>query len=385
MRLVDTHSLKLVEFTEDKTPYGRYAVLSHRWSDDEVTFKEFRKGLNKDSIGYRKIVAACEYAKAHRYAYVWIDTCCIDKRSSAELSEAINSMYRWYQRSAACYAYLQDVAYGETADELTIIDALKASRWFGRGWTLQELLAPAEVIFLNAQWQAIGSRQDDYIATAVSQITGIGLYDLNNFNHQRPSVARKMSWAARRVTTRPEDLAYCLLGLFDVNMPMLYGEGMLKAFMRLQQEIIKKSDDKSIFAWGWDLPGEFGLAWYGLLAPSPAPFDNCGEIVVDEGNFENKYPYEMTNQGLSLRSKAELLGSEKYLIDLDCMKLATNEDGHLRRHRCYLILEPATPDGRIFRRRHVHRTINEDLEAKYPKDRREPCGVRKFLIKQAGL
>ncbi|GIZ45059.1 hypothetical protein CKM354_000824300 [Cercospora kikuchii] len=385
MRLVDTHSLKLVEFTEDKTPYGRYAVLSHRWSDDEVTFKEFRKGLNQDSIGHRKIVAACEYAKAQRHAYIWIDTCCIDKRSSAELSEAINSMFRWYQRSAACYAYLQDVSYEGTADEFTILDALRASRWFGRGWTLQELLAPAEVIFLNAQWRAIGSRQDDYIATAVSEITGIGLYDLNNFNHQRPSVARKMSWAARRVTTRPEDLAYCLLGLFDVNMPMLYGEGMLKAFMRLQQEIIKKSDDKSIFAWGWDLPGEFGLAWYGLLAPSPAPFEKCGEIVVDEGNFENKYPYEMTNQGLSLKSKAELLGSEKYLIDLDCMKLATNEDGHLRRHRCYLILEPATPDGRIFRRRHVHRTINEDLESKYPRDRREPCGVRKFLIKQAGL
>lgn len=95
MRLVDTHSLKLVEFTEDKTPYGRYAVLSHRWSDDEVTFKEFRKGLNKDSIGHRKIVAACEYAKAQRHAYIWIDTCCIDKRSSAELSEAINSMFRW--------------------------------------------------------------------------------------------------------------------------------------------------------------------------------------------------------------------------------------------------------------------------------------------------
>ncbi|KAI5357041.1 putative heterokaryon incompatibility [Septoria linicola] len=388
MRLVNTSSFELVEFTEDEIPYGQYAVLSHRWTHDEVTFKEFRKGLKPQSIGYQKVVEACKYAKGRKRPYIWVDTCCIDKRSSAELSEAVNSMFRWYQRSAECYVYLQDVVLPESHDDpVSLENLLQDCQWFKRGWTLQELLAPAEVIFLTAQWTSLGTRQDDEMATVVSQITSIGLYDLNNFNQQRPSVARKMSWASRRTTTRPEDIAYCLLGLFDVSMPLLYGEGAGRAFMRLQQEVIRKSDDKSIFAWGQGT--ELGLVWYGLLAPSPAPFEHYGDIVVDDGNFENKYPYEMTNQGLSLRSQAEMLlgeGSEKFLIDLDCMKLASNRDGHLRRYRCYLILEPITPDGRMYRRRHfAFGGLGEDVELKYPKEKRGPKVVKHFYVKQSGL
>ncbi|EME50142.1 hypothetical protein DOTSEDRAFT_102418, partial [Dothistroma septosporum NZE10] len=249
MRLIDTDNLELYEFSEEQIPFGRFAVISHRWTNDEVTFKEYRRGLKKDSTGYQKIINSCSLAKSRNLEYVWIDTCCIDKRSSAELSEAINSMFRWYQRSAECYVHLPDVSLVSLGPDRRAPNLLVGSDWFTRGWTLQELLAPSKVLFFDEGWFPIGARSDDDMASTISQITGIQTYDLNQFSHLRASVARKMSWASKRKTTRPEDLAYSLLGLFDVNMPLLYGEGSAKAFMRLQLEIIRKTADKSIFAW----------------------------------------------------------------------------------------------------------------------------------------
>ena len=175
--------------------------------------------------------------------WIWIDTCCIDKRSRAELSEAINSMFKWYQRSEECYVFLPDVYDGEGHRTWYQLDR---SVWFTRGWTLQELLAPLRVEFFDARFRSIGSRWD--IRKSIEEITGIDEDFLKFPDHlPRASVAERMKWASHRQTTRAEDAAYSLLGIFDVNMPLLYGEGK-KAFKRLQAEIIRKSADESIFA-----------------------------------------------------------------------------------------------------------------------------------------
>ncbi|KAK0642137.1 heterokaryon incompatibility protein-domain-containing protein, partial [Cercophora newfieldiana] len=245
MRLLKTRTElpELEDFAADDIPL--YAVLSHTWEKDEISFQDIQAIQRGDTAAtrkpeYHKIAMTRAVAAAHGFDYVWIDTCCIDKMSSAELSEAINSMYRWYQEAAMCYAHLTDVT--------AVNKELAASRWFTRGWTLQELIAPSMMVFLNTAWEEIGTKSD--LGPVISKITRIpeailqGAADL-----ETASIAQRMSWAANRKTTRPEDIAYCLMGLFGVNMPMLYGEGE-KAFIRLQEEIMKISSDHTLFAWG---------------------------------------------------------------------------------------------------------------------------------------
>ncbi|KIK15090.1 hypothetical protein PISMIDRAFT_115816, partial [Pisolithus microcarpus 441] len=234
-----------------------YAILSHRWGA-EVSYEEMI-GLTKmeeedreeikQRHGYQKIIKSCEQARKDGYKWLWVDTCCIDKRSSSELSEAINSMYRWYQNARVCYAYLHDV--GESTFPTEQDDKFSKSNgwpeWFVRGWTLQELIAPEEVKFFNQDWMALGNKR--HLASTLNHITGVPCEVLTDgLARQDLSVAQIMSWAARRKTTRVEDRAYSLMGLFGVNMPMLYGEGKM-AFHRLQLEIIRMSSDQSIFAW----------------------------------------------------------------------------------------------------------------------------------------
>ncbi|KAI6143511.1 heterokaryon incompatibility protein-domain-containing protein, partial [Pisolithus thermaeus] len=234
-----------------------YAILSHRWGA-EVNYKEMiglmkmgeeKREEVKKRLGYHKIIESCEQAAKDGYKWLWIDTCCIDKRSSAELSEAINSMYRWYQNAQICYAYLNDV--GESTFPTKKDDRFDKSNgwpeWFVRGWTLQELIAPREVKFFNKNWVPIGNRWQ--LASTLVDITRIPSEVLTSgLAGKRLSVAQIMSWAAERKTTRVEDRAYSLMGLFGVNMPMVYGEGK-KAFRRLQLEIIREYNDQSIFAW----------------------------------------------------------------------------------------------------------------------------------------
>jgi hypothetical protein len=162
--------------------------------------------------------------KQNRYPHR-TDTVCINKSSSAELSEAINSMFQWYREAQVCYAYLADVS-SDFLGSRAVSPAVRRSRWFTRGWTLQELLAPATVIFLNESWVEVGTKSS--FAELISSVTGIARSDMANFRDA--NVAVKMSWAANRETTRTEDIAYCLMGLFGVNMPLLYGEGR-NAFM----------------------------------------------------------------------------------------------------------------------------------------------------------
>ncbi|KAF2438834.1 HET-domain-containing protein [Karstenula rhodostoma CBS 690.94] len=278
MRLINVLTGRLESFT---SMVPRYAILSHTWGadGDEVTFQEMlvepedRLPRTTSKPGYEKILKTCEIAKSENkklaetrtnyhglyhkddgIRYVWIDTCCIDKGSSAELSEAINSMYNYYREADVCLAYLSDM----TTDPETF----GTSRWFTRGWTLQELIAPSKVYFYDWSWTYRGDRVSfqETIRTVTHIATFKNILDL--------PVAVRMSWASNRETTRVEDLAYCLMGIFDVNMPLLYGEGK-KAFIRLQEEIIKQNPDLSIFAWIDPFPSMFS----GLLAESP----ECGQ------------------------------------------------------------------------------------------------------------
>ncbi|KAI0672188.1 hypothetical protein C8Q78DRAFT_732938 [Trametes maxima] len=210
-------------------------------------FKDIRakKSILSDRRLAAKIRRSCAIAREAGYRYVWIDSCCIDKTSSSELSEAINSMFVWYRHSSLCFAFMADVRDGEDPDAEN--SEFRRSRWFTRGWTLQELLAPLVVLFLNKEWKVIGTKGT--LAQTISQVTRIPGPVLRHLKDMRASsVAQRMSWAALRVTTREEDEAYCLMGIFGVNMPTLYGEGCY-AFIRLQQEILKLEFDQSIFAW----------------------------------------------------------------------------------------------------------------------------------------
>ena len=200
---------------------------------------------NRDDVS-PKLLSVCAFAHDHGYEYIWTDTCCIDKTSSAELSEAINSMHTWYARSSVCYAYLQDV--GDDEDPAMYGSQFRTSKWFTRGWTLQELVAPRNVVFLSQQWSVLGTKAS--LETVIEEITGI---DGDVLTHQTAlhsvSVAQRMSWAAERETTRVEDRAYSLLGVFGIHMPTIYGEGD-QAFVRLQEEILRRIPDQTLFAWG---------------------------------------------------------------------------------------------------------------------------------------
>jgi hypothetical protein len=242
MRLLHSLTLEFEEFGEEKKE--PYAILSHRWGlpSDEVSYQEMLNQSGRQKSGFKKIKRCGEVANKNGLQYFWADTCCIDKTSSAELTQAINSMYFWYQQAEVCYAYLDDVS---TPNGLTglveIPKSLPNSKWFTRGWTLQELIAPKAVWFFSESWTEIGRK--DNLVQELNRITGIHADALQPAAKMKQfSVAERMSWASNRVTTRTEDKAYCLMGIFDVNMPPLYGERE-KSFIRLQEEIMKSLDD----------------------------------------------------------------------------------------------------------------------------------------------
>ncbi|KAK8124139.1 HET-domain-containing protein [Apiospora kogelbergensis] len=331
MRLLDVKSLQLEEFVTQRAP--KYAILSHTWEDEEISFKEMSDlpSESRTKKGYKKITATCRIALQDGYDYVWIDTCCIDKSSSAELTEAINSMFRWYQRADICYAYLSDLPVATSLDAVSINAELRNCRYFTRGWTLQELIAPREVVFFDQDWQIRGSRST--LAGLLSDVTGIKTSILKR---QAPlssiCVAQKLSWAASRNTTRIEDTAYCLLGIFDVNMPLLYGEEE-KAFRRLQYEIIKGVADMSIFSWQLSRPIESGAhcsspnlsprrTFCGLLADSPRAFAQCGSI--ERLLHHHRADFSVSNNGIKTRLRLVLepilnRQGDRYMLPLDCV------------------------------------------------------------------
>ncbi|KAI4196234.1 MAG: hypothetical protein LQ350_006687 [Teloschistes chrysophthalmus] len=314
MWLIDFDTLQLEEFIDvDLAP--PYAILSHTWGKEEVSFQEFTQtplsDATRSKAGYRKIKKFCATAakwsrwcegEPPRVNYGWVDTCCIDKKSSAELSEAINSMYGWYMKAVYCLAYLADfILPGSQGFQGLHADwqqQFRKCRWFTRGWTLQELLAPEELTFFDHDWNPIGSKDD--LRHQISEATNIEIEYLNSPAHA--SVATRMSWASRRSTTRIEDIAYCLMGLFQVNMPLLYGEGP-KAFLRLQQEIIRSSFDESIFAWAKVSDDKHSVGIFdsvGIFATSPAAFRTSANMKNNYHVVNRPSPFTITSYGLRM-------------------------------------------------------------------------------------
>ncbi|KAI8717860.1 HET domain-containing protein [Fusarium sp. LHS14.1] len=277
MWLINTETLKLESVVNPENV--EYAILSHTWNEgEEVTFQELQQLQNphhcqaaRTKKGFQKIDMTCRLARKHGYDYAWVDTCCIDKSSSSELSEAINSMFRWYKGSKRCYAYLSDYP------RSTIRSSFAGCKWFTRGWTLQELIAPTSLTFYNQDWKALGSKHE--LREEISRITRIpedvlcGQRDVTEVN-----VVFRMSWAAGRETKRAEDIAYCLFGIFDVNLAMLYGEGQ-KAFLRLQEEICRRVHDWTLFAWKTDTDQGHGR---GIFAYSPEEFKYASTEIHKE-------------------------------------------------------------------------------------------------------
>jgi hypothetical protein len=337
MRLLNSHTLELHEYWGRNIP--RYAILSHTWGDEEVSFQDVKEGSMKAKAGYKKIEYACMQAKMDDYGYCWVDTCCIDKTSSAELSEAINSMYNWYKNATVCYAFLPDVAASSAGNDIAP-DGFAESRWFTRGWTLQELIAPSTVIFYGMSWAKLGTKST--LRDEVSAITGIDARILDGHDPGTTSIARRMFWASNRQTTREEDMAYCLMGIFDINMPLLYGEGE-KAFIRLQEEIMKASDDHSLFAW-ISSPDE-RYVYRGLLAKSPAEFKDSRDIVPIRNSKVDSSSYSLTNKGL--RIDLELY--EHGVAFLEC-RILRRPDGSGKTGRFRIQLEALTEDKQYARK-----------------------------------
>jgi hypothetical protein len=310
MRLMNVHLLELKTFNHTNVP--PYAVLSHTWGDDEVDYHTFiSKPEVKSGRGWAKILRTCKQAIQDNYNWIWIDTCNIDKSSSAELSEAINSMFSWYQRSAVCYAFLEDVHTGDISQELEFHQLLRKARWFTRGWTLQELVAPRKIIFYSAAWEVLGTKNT--LGPMLAEITRVNERVLRNSAMVATmSIAQIMSWAAHRQTTRVEDIGYCLLGIFNITMPLLYGEGS-RAFRRLQEELINRFDDQTIFAWSLSasLTPDTGepddralesLLGGGVLALHPLAFKDSGHISPKMQLDKAREPIAITTRGILIKA-----------------------------------------------------------------------------------
>jgi hypothetical protein len=239
---------ELSSFDDEHPP--PYAILSHTWTEGhEVIYDELVAGARKNKLGYAKLRFCAGQAAVDGIQYFWVNTCCINKSASNELSTAINSMFRWYQRTARCYVYLSDISVPEEvadAQAFLIIwtEAFRRSRWFTRGWTLQELLAPPHVEFFSREGKRLGSRMS--LEQDIHQVTTIPVSILRGQSVAKYSTKERMRWAATRTTTFKEDKVYCLLGIFSVFLPLIYREGEEYATRRLEEEILRRQKGQGI-------------------------------------------------------------------------------------------------------------------------------------------
>ena len=305
--------LSLVEFVGKSIP--RYAVLSHTWGADheEVTFKDIVKGIGKDKAGYGKIRFCRNQVGKDDLQYFWVDTCCIDKSSSAELSEAINSMFRWYHESAKCYVYLSDVSISGFGND----QSFQKSKWFTRGWTLQELIAPASVEFFSKEDQWLGDKQS--LEQNLHEVTGIAIQALRGSSLSCFGVDERMSWAAKRQTKRGEDAAYSLLGIFDIHMPLIYGEGREKAMKRLRKEIKQSLKDDSAdlsIAFSSREPNQNGEPFFTVPLNEE---QKC--MLIDSLRFNEIDSRQRTLKYAHVKTCKWLLKNSKYLNWLDPTKM----------------------------------------------------------------
>lgn len=266
-----------------------------------MTLEDMKPGGDARGMkGFRKLRLSCAMATRQGLKYIWIDTCCIDKTSSSELSEAINSMFRYYREAEVCYAYLSDVSCAEMSSILTSKETdFEKSLWWSRGWTLQELIAPKNLRFYNMEWGFLGTKAD--LKNIINRITKIPDSVLLGGDLADEPVSRKMSWVSTRQTTVPEDIAYCLLGVFGVNIPLLYGEGAENAFLRLQEAILKATDDESIFLWRSPEEEATRRPLWGILAKLPSYFSNSPDIRVPcNATMATSTPATLTGRGVSV-------------------------------------------------------------------------------------
>lgn len=360
MHLINVNTMELEFFHDDRDLV--YAILSHRWQEGEVLFADMQSGHAHRKAGYAKLKRFCDEAAAADYSYAWCDTCCIDKSSSAELSESINSMFRWYQNAGVCFAYLYD---------LTTVAICNAAdfhaEWFTRGWCLQELLAPKAMTFFNCDWKQLGTREE--LSGFISQNTSIH-EDALGGDLEQFSVAQRMSWAATRSTTRAEDMAYSLLGIFNVNMPLLYGEGGERAFVRLQDEIMKQSPDQSIFV-------HSSRGAQRLLAESPADFRDSSSVVRSKPLVGE--PYNLTNAGLSIELLLYSWSLEIYIALLDCCEESSNEYIGI-----FVQLRPQiSRQGSSFSTDHATRTkVDGQAWISQPQIAALPCGQQRLYLER---
>nr|OQO31307.1 hypothetical protein B0A51_03285 [Rachicladosporium sp. CCFEE 5018] len=338
-----------------------YAILSHTWEDEEVIFQDVRDLESaRTKQGWLKIQYTCEQALRDDLAYCWVDTCCINKESSAELSEAINSMFNYYGGATICYVFLADVTQSlrltdlmdldpglrdimdtsrrgrrsgpEVAWNSSVTEQFKRfanARWWTRCFTLQELIAPPDLQFYNQEWLLIARKHD--IGMLISARTGVDISVLRRTASPLDmTIAKRLSWAASRQATREEDVAYSLLGLLDINLPLLYGEGS-RAFLRLQEELLRTKSDLSILAWKLSVPravahGLFPFTQPALFAKSPGDFEECGSVEASSME-EQIHRLVLTSTVMEvdlpvisagLRTKKPETDSKHQLADLGC-------------------------------------------------------------------
>jgi hypothetical protein len=330
MRLLNVYSLDLEVFPSASAP-PPYVAISHRWGkeEDEVSFQDILQLATQPSVknkpGFAKILGAVTQAKKHTLDYIWIDTCCIDKTNNVELQEAINSMWTWYQECDRCFVYMNDVPSDQPPDAAD--SHFSRSQWFTRGWTLPELLAPGKITFFGEDWEKIGKKANRNIMKRIILITGIPEEVLSDGETTSFSVATRMTWASRRATTKKEDKAYSLMGIFDITMPIIYG-GRENMFVMFQKEIMKRSADQSIFAWAVESASPTATA--GLLASSPESFADVNEIpgVIFVKNFsymmkpvpppEAHYSYTNVGIRITLPMKPVEGNNDLFLAMLRC-------------------------------------------------------------------
>ncbi|KAL0952521.1 hypothetical protein HGRIS_006782 [Hohenbuehelia grisea] len=298
---------------------SHYAILLHRWEGKEILFDDLVKGqgVPRSLPGYAKFAGFCANAQKYGCNYGWIDTTCIDKSSSTELDESIRSMFTWYQNAEVCIVHLSGISRrGKMAEE---------EQWFTRGWTLQELLAPRKLKFYDNAWNEVFEDRYDidctpsshlagqplmYPATAssalgqIAQISGIDKHTLLSYRPSAQKARTVFYWLSRRRTTRPEDMAYCLIGLLDVQLAIAYGEGLERAFFRLQVECAMQMRDRDLFMWTGS-----SSKWNSMFAKLPSAFSTKPESSVTATYLNSQVqidtiPFDptvnLTNHGLRI-------------------------------------------------------------------------------------
>jgi hypothetical protein len=397
MRLLQTNSYELFEASDIPVPFPSYAILSHTWisSKDEITYQDMktRTGDIKNNVykqkGWSKLKDYCDRASKDDWKWAWMDTCCIDKTNPADTQEAINAMFRWYQNAGVCYAHLSDVEFSKASHIVSLPEDIDAdsgtnglvrealkdefirAKWFTRGWTLQELLAPHYLIFVDHAWRHMGTREG--WALEIEQASNIEARHLNAFDptdFASCSTAMRFSWASGRETTVEEDESYSLLGLFGISLPLIYGEGGRQAFNRLQRQLIHVYHDDSVFAWKSSQPAS--KSEVGILACSVKDFWDASKVTARQyGNA-----YSMTNRGLEMTSKywRQRSNPNGIIIRLNCrIGSASNAEKETGIH----LTHDAVAD--VYYRARIHELCDTgqlDLNDEYEKQRPQPLFIR---------